>query len=59
MRDASLPYFLGKMNYALSPLLKREERGIKKTKNIYIYMMRHICFFFLVNWSYFTIGLLY
>jgi hypothetical protein len=41
----------------LSPLLieEREERGIKKTKKK---MMWHICFFF-VNWSYFTMSLLY
>jgi hypothetical protein len=33
-RDASIPHFLKKMNYVLSPLLteEREERGIKKTK---------------------------
>jgi hypothetical protein len=56
-RVASISHFLRKKNYALSPLLTDERggRGIKKKKKMWhIYI-----FFFFVNWSYFTMGLLY
>jgi Flp pilus assembly protein TadB len=62
-REASISHFLRKMNYALSSLLKEErerEGGIEKNKKKK--MMWHICFvlfFFLFNWSYFIMGLLY
>jgi hypothetical protein len=60
-REASIPHFLRKRNYALSHLPTERERRIKKTKKKKN-LMWHICFFFylfLVNWSYFTMGLLY
>jgi hypothetical protein len=55
-REANIPHFLIKMNYALSPLLTEEtERGIKKIKkNDVAYL-----FFCWVNWFYFTMDLIY
>jgi hypothetical protein len=47
------------MNCVFFSLLteEREIEGLKRQKNDVVYLF--VCFFFLVNWSYFIMGLLY